>query len=112
MSVAHTHDVAAAIVSVGRHVGLAIEQSGFVEGPGATTLTARELELAPADRAGSWIVRFRAAKRAAAEARALSSGRIPARLEVTGFHGEDFEVDGTLVHTRVDGDYVVAWTAE
>jgi phosphopantetheinyl transferase len=113
ISIAHKNDLAVALAGAGRAVGIDIEHvaprdAGFE----AIAFTAREREMLPAIDRDEWIARFWSAKEAAAKARGTGLAGNPAGVEIGERRGDVLVVDGTAIQTRLEGEYVVAFTTE
>ena len=111
VSIAHKNDLAVALVGAGHAVGIDIEHivprdAGFE----AMAFTARERDMLPASGRDEWIARFWSAKEAAAKARGTGLAGNPARFEIGERRDELLVVDGTPVQTRIEGEYVIAFT--
>ena len=106
-SLAHKDDIAVAILDAERAVGIDIERiepraEGFIN----VAYTAAELALGSGD---VHLARLWAAKEAVGKARGTGVTD-PKKLAVRAIDGDRVMIDDAVVDTRVDGNYIVAWT--
>jgi acyl transferase domain-containing protein/phosphopantetheinyl transferase len=110
VSISHKDDLAAAIVSEARDVGIDLER---VEARAASfeavAFDDGERALLPAVERDEWLARAWAAKESVAKARGTGLGGNPRRFPLSRRDGERLLVDGLWVETRREGDHVVAW---
>jgi phosphopantetheinyl transferase (holo-ACP synthase) len=110
VSLAHKDDVAVAIVSAVREVGIDVEKiEPRSEQLAGVALTAGELALGADRPRDEWFVRLWTAKEAVAkERRTGMSG--PKALEVTRVAGDTLWIGDTRVETVREGEHIIAWT--
>jgi malonyl CoA-acyl carrier protein transacylase/phosphopantetheinyl transferase len=111
ISIAHKEDVAVALVAQDCNVGIDIERiESRTERFLKMAFHESELELLPKAPAPEWHTRLWSAKEALGKARGTGLAYNPRSLKTSEVDGERFCVDGVWVETRVDGEFVVAWT--
>ncbi len=119
VSLAHKDDVAVALVApAGGRCGIDVERiAARPDSFAAVAFTEAELALGADRPRDEWMARLWTAKEALAKARAPLTGPgtgtvlgAPRRLEIQRAAGDLLIVDGEPVHTRRDGDLVIAWT--
>ncbi len=111
ISIAHSKDVAVAIVAMGRDVGIDLERiEPRPESFEDTVLTTEEHRFLDAGDRAEWLTRLWCAKEAAAKACGTGLKGNPRKVVVSEAAGERLRVDGRWVETRIDRDYVIAWT--
>ncbi|MEO7113467.1 MAG: 4'-phosphopantetheinyl transferase superfamily protein, partial [Polyangiaceae bacterium] len=111
VSIAHKDDMAIAMATVGKRVGVDIEKiaprpASFEE----ISFTIEELRLIDSNAHDEWITRLWSAKEAAAKARGTGLVGNPRRFVIRDRSGERLLVDDILVETRRRGDFIVSWT--
>lgn len=111
VSIAHKDDIAIAMATVGKKVGVDVEKiaprdASFVE----ISFTEEELRLVDPASRDEWLTRLWTAKEAAAKARGTGLVGNPRRFVVRDRSGERLLVDDILVETRRHGDYILSWT--
>jgi acyl transferase domain-containing protein/phosphopantetheinyl transferase len=110
VSLAHKDDVAVAIVSPARAVGIDVEKiEPRSEQLGNVALTPAELALGADRPRDEWFVRLWTAKEAVAKARRTGMTD-PRALEVTRVSGDELWIGDTRVHTVREGEHIIAWT--
>jgi acyl transferase domain-containing protein/phosphopantetheinyl transferase len=111
ISIAHKEDMAIAMATIGKRVGVDVEKietrsASFEE----ISFTPEELALVDADARDEWITRLWSAKEAAAKARGTGLVGNPRRFVIRDRSGERLLVDDILVETRRHGDFILSWT--
>ncbi len=111
VSIAHKDDLAIAMATIGKRVGVDVEkiaprEKSFEE----LSFLPEEIALVDASAHDEWITRLWCAKEAAAKAKGTGLVGNPRRFVVRDRSGERLLVDETLVETRRHGDYILAWT--
>ncbi len=112
ISIAHSGDMAVALVREGEDPGIDVEQiaprdADFLD----VVFTDRERALLPpSDPTGEHATRFWCAKEAVAKARRKGLGGNPKRYVITEVDGSRLRTDGLWVQTRRMDDYLFAWT--
>ena len=113
ISLAHSGDVAVALVREGQNPGIDVEHiarrdADFLD----VAFTDSERALLPAsDPTGEHATRFWCAKEAVAKARRKGFGGNPKRFVITDVDGSRLRADGLWVETEVIDDHLVAWTS-
>jgi phosphopantetheinyl transferase len=99
-----------AIVGDGVDVGIDIEKiAPRTEGFAGVAFAADELALGAGRDRDEWQTRLWCAKEAVGKLRGTGVTD-PKQLRVRAVEGDRLEIDGQLVETVRDGDYIVAWT--
>ena len=111
ISIAHKEDLAIAMATIGKRIGVDVERiaprsAGFEE----ISFTEEELRLVDRDARDEWITRLWSAKESAAKARGTGLVGNPRRFVVRDRSGERLLVDDILVETRRHGDFILSWT--
>ena len=111
ISIAHKDNVAIALVSEGRDIGVDIERAGGRGGESEQAdLTAEERQFLPEENRAEWATRFWVAKEAVNKALGKESDSHSQSRRITGIDGERLLVGGVWVHTIQDGEFVIGWT--
>ena len=109
VSVSHKDELAVAIVGDGHDVGIDMERvEPRTETFTTIAYTPTELELGAGRDRDEWMARLWAAKEAVAKLRGTGMTD-PKKLVVRAVDGDRLTIDDTIVDTRRDGAYVIAW---
>jgi acyl transferase domain-containing protein/phosphopantetheinyl transferase len=113
VSVSHTDGMAAALALEGADPGIDIELiAPRGERFASIAFTADELAQLPDKDSDEWLTRLWCAKEAAGKARGTGLQGSPRTLPLNEIKGTRLLIDGTWVHTRRMGQYVIAWTEQ
>jgi acyl transferase domain-containing protein/phosphopantetheinyl transferase len=112
ISLAHSGDVAVALVREGSNPGIDVEKiaprdADFLD----VAFTDRERALLPpSDPTGEHATRFWCAKEAVAKARRKGLGGNPKRYAITETQGPRLRANALWVQTQIINDHIIAWT--
>ncbi len=111
VSVAHKDGRAVALARVGTDAGIDLERveprgEGFVR----LAFADEELGLLPLEGRDEWLTRLWCAKEAVGKARGTGLSGAPRNLVATARESDTFVVEGSVVRTRAEDGYVIAWT--
>jgi phosphopantetheine--protein transferase-like protein len=110
VSVAHKDDLAVAIVGEGYDVGIDVEKiAPRTETFAGIAYTPDELARGAGRDRNEWLTRLWAAKEAVAKLRGTGMTD-PKRFEAHEVIDDQLIIDGEVVDTRRDGEYMIAWT--
>ena len=113
LSIAHKDGKSIARASFHGSVGVDIEKvTSRTEGFERLAFSDKERALLPAENREEWLTRLWSAKESLGKFQRTGLRYNPKGLELDSIEGECFQVDGVWVETRLQGDYVVAWTRE